>query len=508
MPAEEEAWAGDGSSRRRFSSGARSGRRGAGRRRGDGRGQPVPARRRALDRRRGDARRAGLPRQAARGQAELCRRPGGVRPRHARRGQAVRRGSGPLPGEPGRARPAVADPRSRLPRPGADGDRPDPGRRASTSSSPCSGRGARGCSIRPGCPRRPPGGPGAPSPPRSPTIPASCSRSSTSRAIGHASRKDWQTWKAGMQPLIDLLRRQGSKNVLLVGGVQYSRSFENAPALDDPLGQLGYAVHPFLGEYNQTRADWQKKFGDFAETHPVMATAFNAQAGGRYCRPELPEQAAALLAYLHEKRIGLVAWALDMPSLREADGSYTTLDHLVCGERRDGGTRRRRRDDPRLLHGQLMAAAADGLGRHPGLERRRDARSRPWPRSGRRASGTGSSSSSTTPRATARRRSSGRSPPPIRGSGRSRCPRTAARRRRATPASAPPPAATSPLSTPTTSGGRRSSPASSPSCASAATPWSSPPTAASPPTAGRSASCGRRRGSTAPISSRATSSAA
>ncbi len=157
-------------------------------------------------------------------------------------------------------------------------------------------------------------------------------------AIGHANPKDWRKWQATMQPLIDLLRKQGSKNVLLVGGVQYSRSFESAPALQDPLGQLGYAVHPFLGQYNQTQADWQKKFGDFAETHPVMATSFNAQAGGGYCRPELPEQAAALIDYLHEKRIGLVAWALDMPSLREADGSYTTLDHLVCGERRDGGT--------------------------------------------------------------------------------------------------------------------------------------------------------------------------
>ncbi len=169
--------------------------------------------------------------------------------------------------------------------------------------------------------------------------------------------RDWKTWQAGMQPLIDLLRKPGSQNVLLVGGVQYSRSFENAPVLDDPLGQLGYAVHPSSGEYNQTRADWQKKFGDFAETHPVMATEFNAQAGGGYCRPELPEQAAALIDYLHEKRIGLVAWALDMPNLREADGSYTTLDHLVCGERRNGGTGGAGRDDPRVLPGQLMAPA-------------------------------------------------------------------------------------------------------------------------------------------------------
>ena len=32
-----------------------------------------------------------------------------------------------------------------------------------------------------------------------------------------------------------------------------------------------------------------------------MATAFNAHAGGGYCRPELAEQAEALLAYLRRE---------------------------------------------------------------------------------------------------------------------------------------------------------------------------------------------------------------
>ena len=170
-----------------------------------------------------------------------------------------------------------------------------------------------------------------------PKIAAFCSKSSTSRRSATAGPDDWKTWAKATQPLIDVLRRAGSENVLLLGGVQSSRSFDGAPILDDPLGQLGYAVHPYLGPHNQTRADWQRKFGDFARTHPVMATAFNAQAGGGYCRPELPEQAANLLAYLHEQRIGLVAWAFDMPNMREPDGSYTTLDDLVCGQRKHGG---------------------------------------------------------------------------------------------------------------------------------------------------------------------------
>ena len=109
---------------------------------------------------------------------------------------------------------------------------------------------------------------------------------------------EWGPWQEAMQAMIDALRRRGRENVLLVPGTQFSRSLAGAPPLDDPLGQLGYAVHPYLGPHNQTRAQWEKKFGDFARTHPVMATEFNAQAGGNYCRPELAEQAEALLAYL------------------------------------------------------------------------------------------------------------------------------------------------------------------------------------------------------------------
>jgi len=89
---------------------------------------------------------------------------------------------------------------------------------------------------------------------------------------------DWAEWQDSMQPLIDGLRAAGSQNVLLVGGAQFARSFIGAPSLSDPLGELGYAVHPYLGEHNQTRGQWEKKFGAFASKHPVMATEFNSSA--------------------------------------------------------------------------------------------------------------------------------------------------------------------------------------------------------------------------------------
>jgi hypothetical protein len=147
----------------------------------------------------------------------------------------------------------------------------------------------------------------------------------------------WGPWRKTMQALVDDLRAAGSRNVLLVPGPQFSRLLAGAPPIEDPLGQLGYALHPYLGKYNQTRAQWERKWGDFARTEPVMATEFNAQAGGSYCRPELAEQTEALLTYLHRERIGLVAWALDMPNMTNPDGSYTSLDDLVCGQRDKGG---------------------------------------------------------------------------------------------------------------------------------------------------------------------------
>jgi len=162
---------------------------------------------------------------------------------------------------------------------------------------------------------------------------------------------EWVPWQKSMQATVNALRRAGAQNVLLVPGMQYSRYLEGAPSIDDPLDQLGYAVHPYLGRHEQTRAQWEKKWGDFALTHPVMATEWNAESGGSYCRPEMPAQAEALLDYLAEQRIGLVAWALDMRNLREEDGSYTTLDDLVCGERRDGG----RGGAGQLIHEHFLA---------------------------------------------------------------------------------------------------------------------------------------------------------
>ncbi|KAA0019016.1 glycoside hydrolase family 5 protein [Salinicola corii] len=151
-----------------------------------------------------------------------------------------------------------------------------------------------------------------------------------------ASPKNWRIWKKSMQGLIDYLREKGAQNVLLVDGLKSAHVLEGAPELDDPLGQTAYAVHPYLDKINQTQKQWDKNFGNFADTHPVMATEFMAYAN-RGCRNSLPNDTKELLEYLKGKDIGLVLWAFDVGNIKKGS-KYTTFDNLSCkkGERKGG----------------------------------------------------------------------------------------------------------------------------------------------------------------------------
>ena len=155
-------------------------------------------------------------------------------------------------------------------------------------------------------------------------------------ALVKTSPENWERWRRDMQSLIDVLRKAGSQNVLLVGGLGFAHYFTGAPELHDPFGQLGYTVHPFLAPKSRTRAQWDERYGDFAATHPVMATAFMANSAFAQCRPTLPQETEALLAYLREKDIGLVLWAFDLPLFRK-EGVLSTFDDFQCGPGHRGG---------------------------------------------------------------------------------------------------------------------------------------------------------------------------
>ena len=145
-------------------------------------------------------------------EADLRRGAGGVRPRHARRGRAVRRRPRALPGQPGRARPeveAIYDPAYRDEVLAAIAA--DPGGRLQRHRLDAVAGARRAPATRPACRRRRPGAPGARSPPRSPRTAACCSRSSTSREGNPRSPSGMGDLAEAMQGLIDALRAAGSR---------------------------------------------------------------------------------------------------------------------------------------------------------------------------------------------------------------------------------------------------------------------------------------------------------
>ena len=149
--------------------------------------------------------------------------------------------------------------------------------------------------------------------------------------------ENWAAWQRDMQSLIDLLRGAGAKNVLLVDGLRAAHYLGGSPPLRDPLGQLGYAVHPYLTATNRTTEQWDRNFGDFARDHPVMATEFNARSENGYCRESFPKEVDRLLGYLRARDIGLVVWAFDLPGVRRADGTLSSYRNFACGAGGDGG---------------------------------------------------------------------------------------------------------------------------------------------------------------------------
>jgi hypothetical protein len=119
----------------------------------------------------------------------------------------------------------------------------------------------------------------------------------------------WEAWRAGHQALIDMLRRQGARNLLIADGLRGAQRLEGAPPLVDPLGQLAYAVHPYFGEEDNSPAGWDQRFGRFAATRPVIVSEWGHAA--RHCERGGADTAGQLLDYLAQRGIGVVVYGAD-----------------------------------------------------------------------------------------------------------------------------------------------------------------------------------------------------
>ena len=148
-----------------------------------------------------------------------------------------------------------------------------------------------------------------------------------------------------MQQLIDLVRASGSKNVVIVDGLNGSTNFRGGPELSDPLHQIVYAVHPFNKHGGRNADDWDKQFGFLQQQgKAVLASEWNAKTGKQqqWCdgmsASELAQTAKDFLSYIKSRSIGVVGFSFDIPGtvVQDFNGKPTNYDGRDCADQGGG----------------------------------------------------------------------------------------------------------------------------------------------------------------------------
>jgi len=146
--------------------------------------------------------------------------------------------------------------------------------------------------------------------------------------LDETSAANWQIWHDDHQALITHIRQLGAKNVLVVDGLHGGAVITtNAPAIHDPLSEIVYALHPYFnpGKIPYGPPHWDQYFGNFCASHACLVSEWNAGTFAG-CINDIPSLSNALLSYLRNKQIGLVAWAFDYHNTLMMGNSYTVTN--------------------------------------------------------------------------------------------------------------------------------------------------------------------------------------
>jgi len=142
----------------------------------------------------------------------------------------------------------------------------------------------------------------------------------------------WPTWQSGMGSLIEIVRKAGAQNTVLLDGIHGAHYLKEAPAVEDPLHKIAYATHPYINDKQHGPADWDRDFGNWATHHPVLVSEWNATPKLSECLPDMPQISREFIAYLKERKIGMVLWALDIPdTLFDKAGKPLEFAGFKCG---------------------------------------------------------------------------------------------------------------------------------------------------------------------------------
>lgn len=116
-------------------------------------------------------------------------------------------------------------------------------------------------------------------------------------------------WQANAQALVDVIRSEGARQLIIVGGIEYSRDLSwvlKTPIRDD---DIAYAAHIYPAH---SKSSWDRWFGNISQRYPVVMTEWGwmeSDPSGK--QPYLVGSQRAygepLLAYLDQHGIGWVA---------------------------------------------------------------------------------------------------------------------------------------------------------------------------------------------------------
>ncbi|WP_193089801.1 glycoside hydrolase family 5 protein [Advenella sp. FME57] len=154
------------------------------------------------------------------------------------------------------------------------------------------------------------------------------------------SRAEWLKWQNGHQAIVNMIREKGIHNVLIIEGPTMGKLLSEKYPIKDTVRQTAYGIHPRLRAYLNTPEEWDERFGNFANSHAVIATEWGHR--GSTCKTANSDRAKEFIKYLEKKNIGLIGWGMETKSStipkilgngRYQVSSYKDLD---CNDRNAG----------------------------------------------------------------------------------------------------------------------------------------------------------------------------
>ncbi len=113
----------------------------------------------------------------------------------------------------------------------------------------------------------------------------------------------------GMQSLVNTIRQQGARNIIIAEGTNYDENLGGLPTHLLTGGNIAYGIEPNLRK-DPTQPSQYLAFGQYTKKWPIVPESFLDRVGSKFCDPLSPTQVPQLLSYLKRLHMGLLFWTM------------------------------------------------------------------------------------------------------------------------------------------------------------------------------------------------------